>query len=85
MVSWPPVPKARPGSRMSLTRSELGRFLGESLRVAAGEDGDGAGVLAFGPAEPLAALLVAEVGDGAAVHHKDVGLFALRHDGETGV
>ena len=63
---------------------ELGRFLGESLRVAAGEDGDGAGVLALGPAEPLAALLVAEVGDGAAVHHKDVGLFALRHDGETG-
>ena len=63
---------------------ELGRFLGESLWVAAGEDGDGAGVLALGPAEPLAALLVAEVGDGAAVHHKDVGLFALRHDGETG-
>ena len=63
---------------------ELGRLLGESLRVAAGEDGDGAGVLALGPAEPLAALLVAEVGDGAAVHHKDVGLFALRHDGETG-
>ena len=63
---------------------ELGRFLGESLRVAAGEDGDGAGVLALGPAEPLAALLVAEVGDGAAVHHKDVGLFALRYDGETG-
>ena len=63
---------------------ELGRFLGESLRVAAGEDGDGAGVLALGPAEPLAALLVAEVGHGAAVDHKDVGLFAFRHDGEAG-
>ena len=63
---------------------ELGSFLGESLRIAAGEHGHGTGIFALGAAQPLAALLVAEVGDGAAVHHKDVGLFALRHDGETG-
>ena len=59
-------------------------LFGEGLGVAAGEHRHGAGVLALGPAEPLAALLVAEVGHGAAVDHKDVGLFAFRHDGEAG-
>ena len=63
---------------------ELCRLLREGLRIAAGEDRHSAGVLALGPAEPLAALLVAEVGDGAAVDDEDVGLFALRHDGKTG-
>ena len=62
---------------------ELGSFLGESLRIAAGEHGHGTGIFALGAAQPLAALLVTEVGHGAAVHHKNIRLFALRHDGEA--
>ena len=62
---------------------EVGRLFGEGLRVAAGQHRDGTGVLTFCAAEPFAALLVAEVGDGAAVDHKDVGLLALRDDGEA--
>ena len=62
---------------------ELGSFLGESLRIAAGEHGHGTGIFALGAAQPLAALLVAEVGHGAAVHHKNIRFFALRHDGEA--
>ena len=62
---------------------EVGRLFGEGLRVAAGQHRDGTGVLTFCAAEPFAALLVAEVGDGAAVDHKDIGLLALRDDGEA--
>ena len=62
---------------------ELGSLLGESLRIAAGEHGHGTGIFALGAAQPLAALLVAEVGHGAAVHHKNIRFFALRHDGEA--
>ena len=61
-----------------------GGLLGERLGVAAGQHGDGTGVLPLGPAEPLAALLVAKVGHGAAVDHKHIGLFPLRDDGEPG-
>ncbi len=62
---------------------ELGSLLGESLRIAAGEHGHGIGIFALGAAQPLAALLVTEVGYGAAVHHKNIRFFALRHDGEA--
>ena len=57
---------------------ELGGFLRKGLRIAAGT-----GIFALGAAQPLAALLVTEVGHGAAVHHKNIRFFALRHDGEA--
>src|SRR5699024_4116766 len=41
---------------------------------AAGEHRDRTGILTLGTPQPLAAFLVAPGGDGAAVHHKDVGL-----------
>ena len=50
-----------------------GRLLGEGLGIAAGEHRHGAGVLALGPAEPLAALPVTAGGHGTAVHNVDVG------------
>ena len=62
---------------------ELCGLLRESLRVAAGQYRHRTGVLALFAAQPLAALLVAEVGHGAAVHHKNIRFFALRHDGEA--
>ena len=45
--------------------------------------GHGTGVLALGTAQPLAALLIAEVGHGAAVHHEYVRRFAFLHDGKA--
>ena len=60
-----------------------GRRLGEGLGVAAGEDGDGAGVVPLGLPQPLAALLVPKVGDGAAVYNIDVGGLALGHHREA--
>ena len=62
---------------------ERGSLFGESLRITAGEHGHGTGIFALGAAQPLAALLVTEVGHGAAVHHKNIRFFALRHDGEA--
>ena len=62
---------------------KLRGFLRESLRVAAGQHRHRTRVLALFAAQPLAALLVAEVGHGAAVHHKNIRFFALRHDGEA--
>ena len=62
---------------------KLGSFLGESLWVAAGQHGDGSGVLALGAAQPLAALLVPEVGHGTAVHHEHIRRFAFLRDGEA--
>ena len=60
-----------------------GRRLGEGLGIAAGEDGDGAGVVPLGLPQPFAALLVPEVGDGAAVDDVDVGGLALGHHREA--
>ena len=62
---------------------QFGRLLGEGLGPAAGHDGDGGGVLPLGAAEPFAALLVAEVGDGAAVDDVDVGPLAFGHHREA--
>ena len=62
---------------------ELGSFLREGLRVAAGEHRDCTGVLALFAAQPLAAFLVAEVGHGAAVHDEHIGRFAFLRDGEA--
>jgi len=62
---------------------ELGGFLREGLRVAAGEHRDGTGVLALFAAQPLAAFLVAEVGDGAAVHDEHISRFTFLRDGEA--
>ena len=61
---------------------QAGSLLGERLGVAAGEDGDGAGVLPFGVAQPFAAFLVPEIGDGAAVDDVDVGGLAVGHHRE---
>ena len=62
---------------------ELGGFLREGLRVAAGKHRDRAGVLALFAAQPLAAFLVAEVGHGAAVHDEHIGRFTFLRDGEA--
>ena len=62
---------------------ELRSLLREGLRIAAGEHGHGTGVLALGTAQPLAALLIAKVGHGAAVHHEYVRRFAFLHDGKA--
>ena len=62
---------------------ELGGFLREGLRVAAGKHRDRAGVLALFAAQPLAALLVAEVGHSAAVHDEHIGRFTFLRDGEA--
>ena len=58
-----------------------GSLLGERLRIAARQHGDGAGVLALGAAQPFAAFLVAEIGHGAAVHHIHVRRLIIRHHG----
>ena len=62
---------------------ELGGFLREGLRVAAGEHRDGTGVLALFAAQPLAAFLVAKVGHGAAVHHKNIRRLVLLRNGKA--
>ena len=62
---------------------QLGGGLGEGLGIAAGQDGDGAGIFPLGLTQPFAAFLVAEVGDGAAVYNIDVGGLAVRHHGKA--
>ena len=62
---------------------ELGGFLRESLRIAAGQHGDSAGVLTLFAAQPLAAFLVTEVGNGAAVHDEHIGRFTFLCHGKA--
>ena len=62
---------------------ELRSLLREGLRIAAGENGHGTGVLALGTAQPLAALLIAKVGHGAAVHDEHVRCLAFLRNGKA--
>ena len=71
------APAAGAGHHVGLRHR--GGFLRERLGVAAGQDRDGLRMLPLLPAQPFAAFLVAEVGDGAAVDHIDVRLLAGFH------
>ena len=53
------------------------------LRVASGDDDEGAGVLAADASDQLAAFFVGQLCDGAGVHQADVGLFAGAHTPDT--
>ena len=62
---------------------ELCGLLREGLRVAAGQHRHRTGVFALFAAQPLAALLVAEVGHGAAVHDEHVRCLAFLRNGKA--
>ena len=62
---------------------ELCGLLREGLRVAAGQHRHRTGVFALFAAQPLAALLVAEVGHGAAVHNEHVRCLAFLRNGKA--
>ena len=62
---------------------ELCGLLRESLRVAAGQHRHRTRIFALFAAQPLAALLVAEVGHGTAVHDEHISRFAFLRDGEA--
>ena len=62
---------------------ELCGLLREGLRVAAGQHRHRTGVFALFAAQPLAAFLVAKVGHGAAVHHKNIRRLVLLRNGKA--